>query len=145
MNIEVDSNPTPSEQFFISISISDTEVISFDCTSKGPRVIRQALVERKNFPKSRPPTSEWDVLILESGQFVRKYHAKWIDLGKRDWVNDEIWETTQEKPISKELNEKLLFYSRLISDNYKALGLFSREMSDFEEVLTKEISGKQGF
>ncbi len=118
MEIEVDYNPSPARFFFISMSINNKESISFDYTSKAQRVIKQILISKKEFPKGKKPTSEWETLILKDRKFVRKYHVKWIDLNKKDWVNDEIWETIWEKPISVKLKNKLLKYSQLISDNY---------------------------
>ncbi len=140
MNIEVDYNPSPSKSFFISISLSDKEAISFDYTSKGHRVIKQVLIDKKSLPENKKISGEWDALVLDNGKFVKKYHVKWIDLDKKDWVNDEIWETVWEKPISAELRDKLLFYSRLISDNYKKLEKFAKQMKEFEELLSEEIA-----
>jgi len=93
MNIEVDYNPSPSKSFFISVSLNDKEAISFDYTLKRHRVTKQVLVEKKRFSENSKINGEWDVLVLDDGKFVEKYHAKWIDLGKKDWVNDGIWET----------------------------------------------------
>lgn len=141
MNIEIDHNPTPSKMFFISVSISDTEAISFDCTIKGHRIIKQVVVESKPFPDDRIVSSEWDVLILKDGNFARKYHNKWIDLGERDWCNDKIWKTVKEQQISDELAECLLGYSRFISDNYKKLQDYPDKTKELEQLLSKEVAG----
>lgn len=61
-------------------------------------------------------------------------------MDKRDWCNDEIWETVKEQPISKELTENLLRYSRIVSDNYKFLHKFSDEVKSFEQLLSKEMA-----
>lgn len=140
MNIEVDYNPTPSTMFFISVSLNENEAISFDYTTKAHRIIKQSFVEKKPFPVDQPITAEWDVLVLKDGKFVQKYHIKWFDMDKRDWLNDEIWETTKEQPISDELTDELLRYSRLISDNYQFLHKFSDDMKSFESLLSKEIA-----
>jgi len=140
MEIEVDYNPTPSTSFFISVSLNNTEAISFDYTTKAHRVIKQVLIDKKPFPDNQQITSEWDSLVLKDGKFVQKYHVRWIDMDKQDWCNDEIWETVKELPISKGLTEVLLKYSRLISDNYKFLHKFSDEVKSFEQLLSKEIA-----
>lgn len=139
MEIEVDYNPSPAKFFFISASINNKESISFDYTSKGQRVIKQILIGKKEFPKDKKPTSEWETLILKDRKFVRKHHVKWIDLNKKDWVNNEIWETIWEKPISVKLKNKLLKYSQLISDNYEELHKFSKKVKEFENLISKEI------
>lgn len=140
MNIEIDYNPSPSNSFFISVSLNDKEVISFDYTLKGHRVTKQVLIEKKHFSENSKINGEWDVLVLDDGRFVKKYHARWIDLGKKDWVNDEVWETAWSKPISVELRDKLLFYSRFISDNYGKLEKFAKELKEFESLLSEEIA-----
>lgn len=140
MEIEVDYNPSPSEMYFISVGLNDKEAISFDYTVKGHRIIKQKLVETKEFPEDKKISSEWDVLVILDKKFVKKYHAKWIDMNKRDWVNNEIWETEWSKPISEDLENKLLNYSHLISDNYKYLEKFQKELTDFENLLSEEIA-----
>jgi len=140
MNIEIDYNPTPRTSFFISVSVEENEAISFDYTTKGHRIIKQILVDKKPLPADHPIDSEWDTLVLKDGKFIRKYHVKWIDMDKQDWCNDEIWETIKEQPITKELTEKLLSYSRLISDNYKNLEKFSDEIKNTEKLISKEIA-----
>lgn len=140
MDIEIDYNPSQSKMFFISVSVNNKEAISFDYTTKAHRTIKQIIVDEKPFPVDQPATSEWDVLVLKDRKFVQKYHNKWIDLGKRDWCNNKIWETVKERPISDELTKILLEYSKLISDNYNNLQKFSEEMKSFESLLSREIA-----
>lgn len=140
MEIEIDYNPTPSTSFFISVSLNKTEAISFDCTTKAHNIKKQVLISKKPFPTDKPITSEWDALIIKDRRFIKKYHVRWIDIKKRDWCNDEIWETTEIKPMSKKLTGELLYYSRLISDNYKTLPKFSDKLKIFEQILSKEVS-----
>lgn len=140
MDIEIDYNPSPKDTFFISVGISNKEAISFDYTSKGHRVIKQVLIDKKPFPKNKKPTAEWDAIAIDNRKFVKKYHVKWIDMDKKDWVNDEIWETVWSKPISQEIKDKLLYYSQLFSDNYKNLDKFSKEFKEFEDFASKEIA-----
>lgn len=145
MNIEIDHNPTPKTHYFISVGISEKEAISFDNTTKGHRIIKQILIESRPLEKSIKEygkiTNEWDTIILKDGKFIRKYHVKWIDGGKLDTVNNETWETVWEKPLDKNLHEKLLYYSKFVSDNYKNLDKYKREMEEFEKFL-KEIIKK---
>jgi len=145
MNIEVDHCPTSKRKhYFISISLNDKEAISFDHTLKGHRVIKQVLVEKipekEAVDKYGKITAEWDTIVLKDGKFVRKYHNRWIDRDKFDTVNGETWETVWEKPISENVDEKLLCFSRLISDNYENLDKFSKEMKEFEKFMSKEIA-----
>lgn len=140
MNIEIDYNPSPKNMFFISVGINNKEAISFDYTSKGHRVIKQVLIEKKPFPKNKKPTAEWDAIVINNKKFVKNYHVKWLDMDKKDWVNNEIWETVWSKPISKEVKNRLLYYSQLFSDNYKHLDKFSKEFKEFEDFLSKEVS-----
>lgn len=95
---------------------------------------------KKTFPKNKKPTSEWNVIVVNSRKFIKKYHVKWIDMGKEDWVNNEIWKTVWSKPISRDIKDKLLYYSQLISDNYKNLGNFSKEVKEFESFVLKETA-----
>lgn len=128
-----------SDSFFVSVAINDKKAISFDNTLKGYRVIKQLLVDHKPFPQDKPITAEWDTIKVDNKKFIGIEHIKWIDLDKRDWCNDEIWETVWEEPISSELKDKLLYYSNLIQNNYKNLDDFTNELSDFEHLLEAEI------
>lgn len=140
MNIEIDYNPTPSDSYFISVSLNETEAVSFDYTSKGHRIIKQVLVDHKQMPTDQKITSEWDALVIENGKFVKRYHVKWVDMDKRDWVNDEVWEAVAEKPLPAETKDQLLRYSQLISDKYEHLETISREMNDFQSLLKTEVN-----
>jgi len=145
MNIEVDYCPTSERKnFFISVGLNEKEAISFDYTTKGHRVVKQVLVEQKTQDEAVKQygevTAEWNTIVLKDGKFVQKYHTKWIDRDKFDTVNGDTWQTIWEKLINENTTEKLLYYSRLISDNYKNLDKFSNEMKEFEEFMLKEIA-----
>lgn len=144
MNIEVDYNPTPATSYFISVGLNEKEAISFDNTTKGYRVIKQVLVDNKPWEESIKKygriDGEWNVIVLEDHKFIKKYHVKWIDRDRIDIINNEIWKTTWVKPLDKKIHEKLLYYSRLVSDNYKNLDKYQKEIKEFEEVLKKEIN-----
>ena len=136
MYIDVDYNPTPADTFFISVGLSDKEALSFDYTTKGHRIIKQILVERKkdgvqNLDKNKL-SGGWDVIELKDGKFLRRYHVDWVDKGKIDEVNDEVWRTVWSKSISEEIKNKLLYWSQLISDNYEKLDEFQEKMKEFE-------------
>ena len=137
MEIEVDYNPSPSKMFFISVALNNKEAISFDNTTKAHRVVKQILVEKRKFPKNAKIDGEWDALVLKKGEFKRKYHVKWIDQGKKDWCNNEVWEMVLAKPMLKNLTEKLLKYSRYISNNYKNLD--KAKMKGFEDFIKKYV------
>lgn len=139
MNIEIDYAPTPKQSYFISVGLNDREAISFDYTSKGRRIIRQILVGNKPFPQGKEITAEWDSLVFEDAKFIKKYHVRWIDMGSKDWVNDEIWETVAERPVSDELKNKLLNYSQAISDNYEQANFIKDKSKELEEILKPEI------
>ena len=145
MNIEVDYCPTSERKhFFISVGLNEKEAISFDYTTKGHRVIKQVLVEQRSQKEAVEQygavTAEWDTIVLKDGKFVQNYHTKWIDRDKLDTVNGVTWETVWEKPVSEDVAEKLLYYSRLVSDNYENLDKFSKEMKEFEKFMSKEIA-----
>ncbi|MDD2935027.1 MAG: hypothetical protein PHX25_00975 [Candidatus Pacebacteria bacterium] len=132
-----------SSHYFISVPVTDTESISFDNSYKGYRIIKQVLVENRSFPTDQKPTSEWDTILVEDGKFVEIEHIKWIDMDKKDWCNNEIWETVWEKPVSEELNKKLLDYAMIVKFHYKELEKFSEEMKSFEDLLSEEIFKKE--
>ena len=140
MEIHVDYNPSPKDHFFVSVQLNDKEVISFDKTIKGHRMIKQVFKEYKPFPPDAKFNSEWNTIVLKDRKFVQEYHVQWIDQDKLDWLNGEVWETVWEKPISQELTDNVLRYSQLISDNYKGLHKFSDEIKKFEELLSKEMT-----
>lgn len=140
MNIEVDYNPSPSKFFFISVEINKKEAISFDYTTKAHRILKQVLIDKKRMLANQNITSEWDALVIKNRKVVKKYHVRWVDLGKRDWVNNEIWEAINPLPISKKLTSELLYYSQFISDNYKHLDKFQKELTNIENLLAEEIA-----
>lgn len=140
MNIEIDYNPAPSDSYFISVSLNETDAVSFDYTSKGYRILKQVLIDHKVMKDDQKITSEWDALVIENGKFVKRYHVKWIDMDRKDWVNDEIWETVAEKPLPSEIKNKLLMYSQLISDRYEDLNTIKKEMDDFQALLKTEVN-----
>ena len=61
-------------------------------------------------------------------------------MDRKDWVNDEIWETVAEKPLPSEIKNKLLMYSQLISDRYEDLNTIKKEMDDFQDLLKTEVN-----
>lgn len=125
--------------YFISIPITQKEAISFDNSTKAYRVQKQVLVKTKIMPNDLQITSEWDSIIIEDGNFVGIEHIKWHDMDKKDWCNNEIWETVSEMPIPKKLNMKLLKYSEITKKHYKELNKFSKEMKEFEKLLLKKF------
>lgn len=125
--------------FFVSVPVSDTEAISFDYTLKGHRVLKQILVSKKPFPTDQSPTMEWDTLILQDGKLAGKQHVCWLDQDKNDWVNDEIWQTTWEKPITDDVRDKLLHFSNLVRQHADNLDAVAQEVSDFENFISKLV------
>lgn len=144
MNIEIDYTPTPSDSYFVSVSLNDKEVISFDYTSKGERITKQILIRNERFPKDAKIDSEWDELVIENGVFIKKYHAVWHDMDKLDWVNDEVWETTKESSISVDVRDKILVLAQKISDFYEDAEKLKRYCSELEEILRPEIERFEG-
>ena len=138
MEIHIDYNPSPKDHFFISIPLNDTECISFDHTIKGHRVVKQVFREKILQPAVNI-TSEWDTLVLKNREFTEKFHVRWIDMEKKDWLDGEVWETVWEKPIESELSEKLLHYSQLVSDHYDNLTPYIAEISEFEKLLSQQM------
>ena len=124
--------------------MNEKEAISFDHTIKGHRVVKQVMIKKESHEKAVEKygevSGEWDTIIIKDRKFIQKYHVKWIDCDKLDIVNGETWETVWEKTIDDDIDDELLSYSRLISDNYNNLNKFSKELVSFETLLSKEIA-----
>lgn len=146
MDIEVDYNPTPSSEYFISVGLTDKEAISFDNTIKGFRVIKQVLLDEPKKTSSSPTkiSGEWDAIVLKDGKFIKKYHVVWQDKNTLDIVNGETWKLVWEKPITEEVHKKLLAFSHFVSDNYEKLDGHKNEMTEFENFLSQETEKYQG-
>jgi hypothetical protein len=140
MNIELGYNPTPSTNYFISVGLNKNEWISFDNTTKGFRVIKQILSDKKFNPAGNI-SGEWDDIVLKDGKYIGRNHVVWQDFDEYDVVNGETWKTVWEKPISNEDHEKLLDFSRFIADNLETLDKYKKQMDDFE-ALIKQIVKK---
>lgn len=97
------------------------------------------MIEKKKMPKNIKLTSEWDTLEIDNHHLIGCEHIRWIDMDKRDWCNDQIWETIWEKPITEELTKRLLHYSNLIQDNYRNLNIIDKQLSEFESLIAKEL------
>ncbi len=147
MYIDVDYNPSPSNTFFISVGLNDKEAISFDYIIKGQRITKQVLTDKKDYIADNQeeinPTAEWDVIELKDGKFLNKRHTKWIDKGEIDEVEGEIWKTEWAKPMSDEVRDRLLQYSKLVSDNYEHLENCSEDMKEFEEYVGSLIKDQK--
>ena len=125
--------------FFISIPLgNDREILSFDHTTKGSRIMRQRWLEEKEISGGVEITAEWDTLVLENGKIVDKAHVEWVDMGKLDWVDGQVWETVWETPPSKELAERLLYYSNLIVEQASDLERYPKEIREFENLLVQQ-------
>lgn len=145
MKLEVDYCPTSKRKhYFISVSLNKNEAISFDHTTKGRRIVKQRMMKKEPFKKMVKKygkvNGEWDTIIIKDRKFVKKYHVKWIDCDKIDIINDDVWETIWEEKLKNDIDSKLLYYSRLISDNYNNLSGFFKELLDFEKLLSEEIA-----
>lgn len=138
VKIEVDYNPSPADMFYISAYIRPEEAMCFACTTEQ-KIVKQVLREKKEFPKDSSPSAEWDVIIVKERKYAGTYHVRYITLGNKVWCNDEIWENVWTKPLPTNLKDTLLYYSRLVSDNYRNLESMSKEMEDFENVLLNEV------
>lgn len=125
--------------FFISIPLNKNEDISFDYTQKGFRMTKQCLVERREMGLDIAPTMEWNTLHIKNGRLAGKEHIRWVDQGRYDWVNNEVWETVWERPISHELKDALLEYSITIRKNIDHLDRYKKEIKEFEGIIKKSI------
>lgn len=141
MKIYIDDNSYESGQFFFSVPLTDdgAEILSFDYTTKGHRILKQRLVWKRPMPADTPVSAEWDTLLIENGRFVAKEHVRWIDQGKRDWANDEVWEQVWERPMPDTLRDTLLHSSNLIRRHYQQLEPYKADMRNLEQLLQKEI------
>ncbi len=138
MDIFVDDNMS-RDWFFISIPLSEKESISFDWTMKGHRTILQRMVESKEPMPEGNPTMEWDTLYIRGGKYIGKEHVRWYDMGKKDWVNGQLYEAVQEWPLDDNTANGLLKYSLIVRDHKSELGSYSKEMQEFEVLLNKLI------
>lgn len=137
MNIELGYNPTPSNNYFVSVGLNDKEWISFDNTTKGFRVMKQVLID-KRFKPLEEISGEWNDIILKDGKFIGRNHCIWYDYDKFDVVNGETWETVWTKPITKEVHKKILHYSRFIADHLDELNdKYTKELSEFEDFIAE--------
>ncbi|PIT98444.1 MAG: hypothetical protein COT71_00525 [Candidatus Andersenbacteria bacterium CG10_big_fil_rev_8_21_14_0_10_54_11] len=139
MEIYIDDG-TGDDWFFISVPISNVFAVSFDYTLKGHRILQQLLIAKKPFPTDQKPTMEWDTIVLENGQLLRREHVRWLDKGQDDWVNDEIWQTIWQEPLTDELKNKLLAYSNLVRKNANNVAVISGEVADFERLLRSLVA-----
>src|SRR3989339_807082 len=124
MEIEIDYCPTSErEHYFVFVGLNENEAISFDHTLKGCRIIKQILIKdklkKKIVNKNKLITGRWKTLVINNGKFVKSYNVLWINYDN--------------------LDKKLLYYSRLICDNYLNLDKFSNEIIKFEKLLSNEI------
>lgn len=145
MDVEVDYNPSPQQSYFLSVKLNETDWLSFDCTTKGHRVIKQVLRLQETpetaVEKYGALDGEWEVLSLRDGKFIRRYHAQWIDRDRLDTVNGETWETVWECPVPAGVDERLRAYSQLISDHYENLTPSTAEVADHETWLAGLVQG----
>ncbi|MDP3661782.1 MAG: hypothetical protein Q8R17_02955 [bacterium] len=137
MKINIDDGDSVNG-YFISVPLNDRESISFDNTYKGHRVLKQVLQDKKEMSHGAKITAEWDTIALNNGKFENVEHIKWLDLDKKDWCNDEIWETVWEKPTDSKLDKELLSFSNYIRANYRNLD--AHKVADFQNLLTKEVA-----
>jgi len=109
MIVEVDFNPSPSDQFFISVGLNDREAISFDNTTKGRRITKQLLRKvdwDRTALEGETISGEWEAIFLENGKFVDKFKIRWIDKGVIDIINLAHWEVVWQVPMSDEIAYK---------------------------------------
>ncbi len=139
MKIEIDYNPTPKNSFFISIPINEKEDVCFDNTSKRVGIIKQIVIEEKSIPANTKIDEQWETIVLEDRKFIEKFTVNWIDKGEIDWCNGKVFKCVWEKHLSNKLKEQLLYYSRLVCDNYNNLDKFSNELINFENLLKNEL------
>lgn len=140
MEIHIAKYPSPMNYFLISIEIASGIALTFQNTRKAERIIKQKLIEKKKMQNNARITDEWKTIVINNAKFDFEYNVRWIDLNYKDWINDEIWETVWEKPLSKKLSEALLHYSRIISDNYDNIEKIKEEISKFEELISDVIA-----
>lgn len=140
MIFSIDFMGPKSDMFFISILTSENESLAFDWTSKAHRIVKQKLIAQKIFPNDVKPTLEWDTYVLDGSKILEKRHTKWLDKGRRDQINDKVWEMVWAKPLSKETAVNLLRYSNLICSNIDNLKQIEKEIKELESLIKLEMS-----
>lgn len=132
--------------FFISVPINNRECISFDWTHKGQRIILQHLKKKDELMLEESSSGEWNTIVICNGKYLRTERIIWHDMGKEDWINNELWETIKERQLDAKAAEKLLKYSLIVRDHYKELEKYAEDMKNFVDLLEKLIqSGKKMF
>lgn len=143
MRIYVDDGLS-DDQFFLSIPLSDTELLCFESSIRGQRVLTQRLVEHDPLPAGDPVHGEWDMIIVEDGKLAGRTHVRWIDQGKYDWYNDTTWEITSQEPMPDDLHDVILAYSRMIRHHANELGRFGPQIKQMQMVLATMAKKRVG-
>ena len=139
MEIYVDLLPK-QKGFFISVG-SGREVISFDYTTKGHRIIKQGLVghvKAKKRSLSRPKLV-WQTLKLSNGKPWGIEDVKWFDRGKFDISNDEIWKTLWAKPMPARIRLRMQEFSSEIYRNRGDMRSVAPMLKEFDVYVSKVI------
>jgi hypothetical protein len=141
MRIYVDDGLSDDE-FFLSIPVSETELLCFESSIRGQRVLTQKLVEHDPLPAGDPVHGEWDMIIVDDDKITGRTHVRWIDQGRYDWYNDCTWEIVSEQPMPDDMRDVILAYSKMIRHHEKDLGRFAPQIKQMQMVL-KTIAKKK--
>jgi hypothetical protein len=128
--------------FFISVG-SGKEVISFDHTTKGHRILKQKFIGYVKSPKRQKslgkPNKTWQTLKLVDGKPKGMIDVKWFDKGKIDIANREIWKTVWEKPMSTKVRNRLHKLCSKIYENRDSLDKIKPSLKELDEYISKII------
>jgi len=127
------------DQFFFSIELSDTESIAFDYTFARHRVMKQVLVGQSQ--SIEKPTKTWETLRVVDGKFMGKHRVEWIDRREKSEaiINGNIWRTAWEKPLPKNIKDKLLSFSSKIYSHKNNLSVLEGLFKDLDEYIAQTI------
>lgn len=134
MDIFIDDN-IGTDEFFISVPLDERDLLSFDWTTKGHRVILQRLERMGVAVVGEKPASEWDTLHIKNGEFIGKEHVVWYGMGQEDWINGDVYAAIHEWPLDEITAKELLRYSLLVREHIAGLEFYAQEMRAFERLL----------
>jgi hypothetical protein len=145
MEIRIDLLPR-KDGFFISAG-SGREVISFDHTSKGHRILKQRFAgytKCKEKQSMEKPDKTWQTLRLVDGVPKELIEEKWFDRGESDIVNGEMWDTVWEKPLPAPVRGRLSGMSLEIYRNRKDLRRIKPLLKEFDKYVSELVERYKG-
>lgn len=103
--------------FFISVELSDDQLLSFDYSVKGHNVLRQARAGMYGNVDD-PGRRNYKIVEAENGRLKRIRRSFWVARGSVDVVNGVGWKTVSKGKLDNRIKNRLLAFSNEIHDNW---------------------------